>query len=52
MVFFLMLFLLIAYNLIYVIMDKGTIFYKDFRFWLVFLSLVVLVSLVARGYPL
>lgn len=43
---------LITYNLLQVIMEKHNIFYKDVRFWLVFISLVTLVSLVAKGYPL
>lgn len=43
---------LIILNFLQATMENGTIFYKDVRFWLVFLSLITLVSLVARGYPL
>ena len=46
------LYLLFAFNLINVITEKSTTFYKDVRFWLVIVSLVILVVLTAQSYPL
>lgn len=52
MVMIAILFLLIGVNLISVITEKTTVFYKDIRFWLIFFFLVVLVLLTLRSYPL
>lgn len=46
------LYLLFGLNLVHVITEKSaTIFYKDIRFWLVVVSLCVLVVLTMQSYP-
>ncbi len=49
MMMFGILYLLFAVNLITVISEKQT-FYKDVRFWLMILSLFILISLTFHGY--
>ncbi len=51
MFFYVILYLLFAFNLINVISEKSSTFYKDVRFWLVIVSLIVLVVLTAQSYP-
>lgn len=43
---------MIAYNLINVITEESTVFYKDFRFWLVMISLAVLFWVLLQSYPM
>ena len=45
------LYLLFGINLISVITEKDTTYYRDVRFWLVIVSLTVLVVLTAYSYP-
>lgn len=52
MLLFAILYLMFAFNLITVITEKTTIYYKDLRFWLIILSLIVLVFLTVESYPL
>lgn len=51
MFFYVILYLLFAFNLINVISEKSSTFYKDVRFWLVVVSLIVLVVLTVQSYP-
>lgn len=51
MVVYVVLFLMIFYNLFNVITEESTAFYKDFRFWLVFASLLVLIWILIQSYP-
>ncbi len=46
-----LLFIIIAYNLFTVITEESTVFYKDIRFWLVVISLFVLIVVILRQYP-
>gem|GEM_PF-889498 len=46
------LYLLLSFNLFDVIAEKTTTFYKDVRFWLVLISLVVLMWLTLQSYPI
>ncbi len=50
MVVLTLLVLLLGYNLVEIIMDRSTPFYKDIRFYLVMLSLAVLVITGAQRY--
>ena len=52
MVVFFALFLLIAYNLINVITEQSSSFYKDIRFWLILISLIVLVWFTFQSYTI
>ncbi len=44
--------LLIVFNLFDVVTENITPYYKDIRFWLIMISLVVLLALTLEGYPL
>lgn len=44
--------LLIVFNLFDVVTDNITPYYKDIRFWLIMISLIVLVTITVEGYPL
>ncbi len=46
------LYLLFGINLFSVITEKSTTYYKDVRFWLVIISLAVLVILTVYSYPI
>lgn len=46
------IFSLIIFNLFNVVTDKSTPYYKDIRFWLIMISLVVLVAMTVEGYPI
>ncbi|MEM6966558.1 MAG: hypothetical protein AAF573_17470 [Bacteroidota bacterium] len=46
------IFSLIIFNLFSVVTDKSTPYYKDIRFWLIVISLVVLVVMTVEGYPI
>ena len=52
MILYTFLYLLLGFNLINVIADKGRVVYKDGRFWLVLLSLVVLTVMTACALDL
>ena len=52
MLVYVVLFLMIAYNLFNVITEESTVFYKDFRFWLVMISLITLVWILFQSYPM
>ncbi len=45
------LFLLIAYNLISMIHEKTSSVFKDIRFWLVLASFFLLVWITVNSYP-
>lgn len=51
MFLYVILYLLFAFNLINVISERSSTFYKDVRFWLVIVSLIVLVVLTAQSFP-
>ena len=42
--------LLVTLNLFHVIAEKSEPYYKDIRFWLIMLSLVVLITVTLEGY--
>ncbi len=44
--------ILIIFNLFSVVTDKSLPYYKDIRFWLIMISLVVLISMTVEGYPI
>ena len=46
------IFFLIIINLITVVTDKSTPYYRDIRFWLIMVSLVVLIAMTVEGYPI
>jgi len=46
------IYFLIIFNLFNVVTDKTTPYYKDVRFWLIMVSLVVLVAMTVEGYPI
>ena len=43
---------LIIFNLFDVVADKSSPYYKDIRFWLIMVSLVILVAMTVEGYPI
>lgn len=45
------LFLLIFYNLFNVISEESNAFYKDFRFWVILFSLLILIWILTQSYP-
>lgn len=47
-----LLYMLIGLNLVKMITDKTSTIYKDVRFWLVLLSLAMLVWLTLKSYPI
>ena len=51
MIICVLLYLFFSLNLITVITEKSDAFYRDVRFWLVIISLVVLVIMTAQTYP-
>lgn len=51
MFFYVVLYLLFLFNLVNVISEKSSTFYRDVRFWLVVVSLIVLVVLTVQSYP-
>ncbi|MDG2418507.1 MAG: hypothetical protein P8M17_05915 [Saprospiraceae bacterium] len=44
--------LLIVFNLFNVVTENITPYYKDIRFWLIIVSLIVLLTITMEGYPL
>lgn len=46
------IFFLIIFNLFSVVTDKSSPYYKDVRFWLIMVSLLVLVAMTVEGYPI
>ncbi|MFK7772386.1 MAG: hypothetical protein AB8F94_09605 [Saprospiraceae bacterium] len=44
--------LLIVFNLFDVVTENITPYYKDIRFWLIMVSLIVLLTITVEGYPL
>jgi len=52
MIVFLLLIFIIALNLINVITEKTVVYYKDIRFWLVLVSLAIMVVLTLNTYPI
>ena len=52
MIGFLLLIFIIALNLINVITEKTIVFYKDIRFWLVLISLALMIILSISNYPI
>ena len=46
-----LLYLLIGLNLVKILMEKTNTIYKDIRFWLILLSLAVLVWMTLQSYP-
>jgi len=51
MLVFTILYLLFGLNLMQLMSDKSTVIYKDVRFWLVIVSLCVLVGMTIQSYP-
>ncbi len=47
-----LLYILFGFNLARVIMEKTNTFYKDIRFWIVFISLFILGFLTLKSYPM
>ena len=47
-----LLYLLLGINFVNLVSDKSTLFYKDLRFWIILVSLIVLVYMTLRSYPL
>ncbi len=45
------LYLCFVFNLVNILAEKTTTFYKDIRFWMVFISLMLLMFLTLKGYP-
>lgn len=43
---------LIVFNLFDVVTENITPYYKDIRFWLIIISLAVLLTITVEGYPL
>ncbi|MFK8055383.1 MAG: hypothetical protein AB8F78_04600 [Saprospiraceae bacterium] len=52
MIAFTVLYLSLGYSLYGIFMEDTTLIYKDFRFWLVITSLILLVLLTLKSYPL
>ena len=46
-----LLYLFFGLNLVTMIAEKSEAFYRDVRFWLVIISLIVLVFMTAQTYP-
>ena len=46
-----LLYMLIGVNLFKIIMEKTNTIYKDIRFWLILLSLAMLVWMTLQSYP-
>ncbi len=46
-----LLYLLIGLNLVKMLMEKTNTIYKDIRFWLILLSLAMLVWMTLQSYP-
>ncbi len=44
--------LLLSLNLVDVITEKTTVFYKDVRFWMVIVSLIALIMITLQNYPI
>ena len=44
--------LFILFNLFSVVTENATPYYKDIRFWLIMVSLVVLLAITIDGYPI
>lgn len=51
MLLFAILFLMVFYNLFNVISEESNTFYKDIRFWLVLISLGILIWMITQSYP-
>jgi hypothetical protein len=52
MIAFTILYLSLGYSLYGILMEETTQLYKDFRFWLVIASFILLVLLTLKSYPL
>jgi len=46
------LYLLFGFNLINMITEENSTFYRDVRFWLIIFSLAVLVVMTVNSYPI
>lgn len=46
------LYILLGFNLANIIMERANTIYKDVRFWLIVLSLLALVALTVKSYPI
>jgi len=46
------LILFVSFNLFHVIAEKSQPYYKDIRFWLIMISLVVLLTVTLEGYSI
>lgn len=51
MLVFSVLIIMIGYNLFNVVTQERTVFYRDFRFYLVLVSLGVIIYLMVESYP-
>ena len=47
-----LLYMLIGLNLVKMLMEKTSTIYKDIRFWLILLSLAMLVWMTLQSYPI
>lgn len=45
------IYMLIGLNLVKILMEKTNTIYKDVRFWLVILSLAILIWMTLQSYP-
>jgi hypothetical protein len=52
MIAFTVLYLSLGYSLYGIFMEDTTLIYKDFRFWLIIASLILLILLTLKSYPL
>ena len=46
------MYLLLGINLVNVISEKSTTFYRDIRFWLILVSFITLVWMTLESYPM
>lgn len=52
MIAFTILYLSLGYSLYGIIMEETTQVFRDFRFWLVIVCLIILVMLTLESYPI